>query len=436
MPLLQTNSSRLLHWFEYTYVVILLGTLTQGPVNKIWEGSGQVDPRPIEIAKLATYILVQAPAAFLLVRRGISRNLLKGPIGVLLLFVGWMLFSTIWATSSSNTIFESVTLVLTCSVGLYVARSFKLIEQLSLFFVAMQPGLISSWYAVQQKWPVSIQPEDGDWIGIYFNRNSLAPPAALGSMAAAALLWVVLVRRPKWWIVFSLTLIAATLLDSYLLLRSGSLTSLGAIVVFGLVWLFWTLIRWWQRRKNISPKQMLRVVYTSFLFGTVILTWVGFRFQNALLNRLSRNIDFNGREVLWRFSWSGFKNRPVIGWGWMSAWRTQEFFKDREFWWALTNSYWSHSAMMDVLLGGGIVGSTLLTVAIVWSGARQLGSVCSEISGQWAFAATWFVIAASTQESFIIGNHFMLVLLVSSMVGYQPDQKDDSFNKTISPAQV
>ncbi len=437
MPLLQTNSSRLLHWFEYTYVVILLGTLTQGPVNKIWEGSGQVDPRPIEIAKLATYILVQAPAAFLLVRRGISRNLLKGPIGVLLLFVGWMLFSTIWATSSSNTIFESVTLVLTCSVGLYVARSFRLIEQLSLFFVAMQPGLIFSWYAVQQKWPVSIQPEDGDWIGIYFNRNSLAPPAALGSMAAAALLWVVLVRRPKWWIVFSLTLIAATLLDSYLLLRSGSLTSLGAIVVFGLVWLFWTLIRWWQRRKNISPKQMLRVVYTSFLFGTVILTWVGFRFQNALLNRLSRNIDFNGREVLWRFSWSGFKNRPISGWGWMSAWRTREFFnKDREFWWALTNSYWSHSAMMDVLLGGGIVGATLLTVAIVWSGARQLGSVCSEISGQWAFAATWFVIAASTQESFIIGNHFMLVLLVSSMVGYQPDQKDDSFNKTISPAQV
>lgn len=436
MRSLQTNSSRIWLWLEYAYVVALFATLTQGPVNKIWEASGQVDARAIEITKFATYILIQAPAAFLLVRRGISKNLLKGPIGVLLLFIGWMLFSTIWATSSSNTVFESVTLVLTGSVGLYVARSFRLIEQLTLFFIAMQPGLVFSWFAVQQNWAGSVQPEDGSWVGIYFNRNSLAPPAALGLLAASALLWVVLVRRPKWWIAFSLTLIAATSLDSYLLLRSGSSTSLGAIVVFGLVWLFWTVIRWWQRHKNISPKQMLRVVYTSFLFGTVILTWVGFRFQGALLDRLGRKIDFNGREVLWRFSWSGFKNRPIIGWGWMSAWRSQEFFKKRDFWWALTNNYWSHSAIMDVLLGGGIIGATLLVVAIVWSGARQLRSVGSEISGQWAFAATWFVIAASTQESFIIGNHFMWVLLISSMIGYQPDQKDDSLNKTNSTAQV
>ncbi len=436
VQLLQTNSSRLMHWLEYTYVVILLGTLTQGPVNKIWEGSGQVDPRAIEITKFATYILIQAPAVFMLVRRGISKNLLNGPIGVLLLFVGWMLFSTIWATSSSNTVFESVTLVLTCSVGLYVARSFRLIEQLGLFFVAMQPGLIFSWYAVRQNWSGSVQPEDGDWVGIYFNRNSLAPPAALGLLAASALLWIVLVRRPKWWIAFALILLATTFFDSYLLVRSGSLTSVGAIIVFGLVWLFWTVIRWWQRRQNISLRQMLRVVYTSFLFGTVFLTWLGFRFQSTLLERLGREIDFNGREVLWRFSWSGFKDRPIIGWGWMSAWRTQAFFRDREFWWALTNNYWSHSAMMDVLLGGGIIGAALLLVAIIWSGARQLGSVCSEISGQWAFAATWFVIAASTQESFVIGNHFMLVLLVSSMIGYQADQNDDSSNKTSSPAQV
>ena len=435
VQLLQTNSSRLMHWLEYTYVVVLLGTLTQGPVNKIWEGSGQVDPRAIEITKFATYILIQAPAVFMLVRRGISKNLLKEPIGVLLLFVGWMLFSTIWATSSSNTVFESVTLVLTCSVGLYVARSFRLIEQLGLFFVAMQPGLIFSWYAVRQNWSGSVQPEDGDWVGIYFNRNSLAPPAALGLLAASALLWVVLVRRQKWWFVFALILLGSTFFDSYLLLRSGSLTSLGAIIVFGLVWLFWTVIRWWQRRKNISPRQMLRVVYPSFLLGVVVTTWLGFRFQSVLLNRLGRKIDFNGREVLWRFSWSGFKDKPIIGWGWMSAWRTEKFF-DREFWWALTNNYWSHSAMMDVLLGGGIIGATLLIVAIVWSGARQLGSVCSEISGQWAFAATWFVIAASTQESFIIGNHFMLVLLVSSMIGYQADKNTDVVNKTISPAQV
>lgn len=436
VQLAQTNSSRLWHWLEYSYVAILLATLTQGPVNKIWEGSGQVDARPIEITKFATYFLIQAPAVLLLVHRGVSRKSFQGPIGVLLAFVGWMLLSTIWATSSSNTIFEGVTLLTTCSVGLYVAKSFRLIEQLSLFCLAMQPGLFFSWFAVNRNWSSSIQPEDGSWVGIYFNRNSLAPPAALGVLTALALLWIVFIRRPKWWNFFALFLLAIALFDGYLLARSGSSTSVGAMVVFGLVWLFWSAIRVVNRRKRISPEQMLRTVYPSFLLGTIVATWLGFRFQEVFLEQLGRKVDFNGRAVLWGFSWTGFIDRPIFGWGWMSAWRTQDFFKDREFWWALTNNYWSHSAIMDVLLGGGVIGAALLVVAIVWSGAQRLTTVCSETSGQFAFAAVWFVIAASTQESFIIGNHFMWILLVSSMFGFQNYEDSGISKKTIVPEKV
>ncbi len=340
------NFLRLWQWLEYSYVVVLLATLTQGPVNKIWEGSGQVDPKVIEVTKFASYLLVQAPAVLLLVRRGISKTQLTGPIGVLLCFVGWMLFSTLWATSSSNTLFEAVTLAMTCFAGLYVARSFTLFQQLSLFFVAMQPGLFFSWYAVRQNWSSSIQIEDGNWIGIYFNRNSLAPTAALGLLCAAALVWIVLIRRPKWWIVLTPVLLALLMFDGLMLLRSGSSTSVGAVLVFGAVWFFWTVIRWLQRRIKISPRQMLRGVYTSFLVLLIFMTSLVFYFQQKLLDLVGRNIDFNGREVLWRFSWDGFTDRPIFGWGWMSAWRTQGFFSNREFWWSLTNSYWSHSAMM------------------------------------------------------------------------------------------
>ncbi len=415
------NFLRLWQWLEYSYVVVLLATLTQGPVNKIWEGSGQVDPKVIEVTKFASYLLVQAPAVLLLVRKGISKKQLTGPVGVLLGFVGWMLLSTLWATSSSNTLFEAVTLAMTCFAGLYVARSFTLFQQLSLFFVAMQPGLFFSWYAVRQNWSSSIQIEDGNWIGIYFNRNSLAPTAALGLLCAAALVWIVLIRRPKWWIVLTPVLLALLMFDGLMLLRSGSSTSVGAVLVFGAVWFFWTVIRWLQQRIKISPRQMLRGVYTSFLVLLIFMTTLIFYFQQKLLDLVGRNIDFNGREVLWRFSWDGFTDRPIFGWGWMSAWRTQGFFSNREFWWSLTNSYWSHSAMMDVLLGGGVIGATLLVVVIVWSGAQQLERVYTQIAGQWTFAATWFVIAASTQESFIIGNHFLWLLLVASMTGAKND---------------
>ena len=417
----QTNYLRFWYWLEYLYVAVLVATLTQGPVNKIWEGSSQIDSRVIEITKFATYLLVQAPAAFLLTRRGISKKQLTGPVGVLLGFVGWMLLSTLWATSSSNTLFEAVTLAMTCFAGLYVATSFTLVQQLNLFFVAMQPGLFFSWYAVRQNWSSSIQIEDGNWIGIYFNRNSLAPTAALGLLCAAALVWIVLIRRPKWWIVLTPVLLALLMFDGLMLLRSGSSTSVGAVLVFGAVWLFWTVIRWLQRRIKISSRQILQGVYTSFLALLIFITTLVFYFQQKLLDLVGRKIDFNGRNVLWRFSWDGFTDRPIFGWGWMSAWRTQGFFSNRKFWWSLTNSYWSHSAMMDVLLGGGVIGATLLVVVIVWSGAQQLERVYTQTAGQWTFAATWFVIAASTQESFIIGNHFLWLLLVASMTGVKDD---------------
>lgn len=89
---------------------------------------------------------------------------------------------------------------------------------------------------------------------------------------------------------------------------------------------------------------------------------------------------------------------------------------------------------MDVLVGGGIVGGSLLALAIVWSGARQVGRVDTQMVGQWVFAATWFVIAASTQESFITGNHFMWLLLVALIAGYRDETKINFQTKTIVPA--
>jgi len=122
--------------------------------------------------------------------------------------------------------------------------------------------------------------------------------------------------------------------------------------------------------------------------------------------------------VLWRFSIAGFRERIVLGWGWMSAWQSPNFFKVLgDYVLPAETNTWSHSAVMDVLLGGGLIGAGLLVLAILWSGARQLERVISRTAGQWTFAATWFVIAASTQESFIVGNHFLWLVLVACLAG-------------------
>jgi O-antigen ligase len=281
----------------------------------------------------------------------------------------------------------------------------------------MQPGLLISWYAVRNNWSGAVNFDENYWIGIYFNRNSLAPPAALGLLAAGALAWILINRKPKYWFLSTVILVDVMILDLGLLIRSKSSTSLGAIAVFIFVWGFWTAIRWSQRRRSFTSDQLTQQIYPIFLFALTLLIWLSFRFQARFSQIFKSEIDFNGRTLLWRFSWDGFLDRPIIGWGWFSAWNTPNFFHEREFWWALTSTKWSHSAVMDVLLGGGVIGAGLLILAIVWSGARQLDRVFTQTAGQWTFAATWFVIAASTQESFIVGNHFLWLLLVASMAG-------------------
>lgn len=275
--MLDLKSHQILTWLEYLYVVVLLSLLTQGPVLKLWEASGQVDSNIIDVTKFATYLVVQIPALMLLSHRGIPSSLLRGPAGVLLAFCGWMLLSTMWATLSSYTLIESVSLFVTCLAGLYIARSFTLFQQLSLFLVGMQPGLVVSWFAVRNNWSLSVLSENGAWIGIYFNRNSLAPPAALGLLAAVALLRIVVRRRTNW--LFALLLLAVSVLDATLLFRSESSTSLGAIVVFGIVWIFWSMVHLLERQK-LTPGQKLQIVYPSFLIGVTLFTWMGVHYQN------------------------------------------------------------------------------------------------------------------------------------------------------------
>ena len=420
--MLGLKSHQILTWLEYFYVVVLLGFLTQGPVLKIWEASGYIDAGIISNTKFSTYLIVQVPALLLLFRRGIPASLLKGPVGVLLAFCAWMFISTFWSTFSSYSLVESFTLTVTCLAGLYIARSFTLLQQLTLFLVAMQPGLVVSWYAVRNNWSGAVNFDENYWIGIYFNRNSLAPPAALGLLAALALAWVLIIRRPKYWAVFLCVLFDVMLLDLGLLIRSKSSTSIGAIAVFIFVWGFWTTVRWLQRRKVFVLDQLVQLVYPGFLSVLIILILLTFRFQENLQRIFNSKIDFNGRTMLWRFSWSGFVDKPIFGWGWFSAWNTPNFFHGREFWWAISSTTWSHSGIMDVLLGGGVIGAGLLVRAILWSGARQLERAQTQIAGQWTFAATWFVLAAATQESFIVGNHFMWLLLVSAMSGSRDDR--------------
>jgi len=201
-----------------------------------------------------------------------------------------------------------------------------------------------------------------------------------------------------------------------MLFHTRSNTSVGGAVVFAAVWAFWTVVRSLMRRKRINKEALHRFVYPIFIASATLLTWATVRLQSVVLSFFGETIDFNGRSELWRYSWIGFLERPILGWGWMSAWRTPNFFK-HDRWWTITNTGWSHSGFMDVLLGGGVFAGLLLIAVILWGGYRHLEFATTETAAQWTPAIMFFVLATATQESFFVGNHFLWVLFVAAIAG-------------------
>ena len=403
-------------WCEYAYVVVLLFALTQGPVLSMWFASSTQGQTNAVSAQLLTFIAVQIPALILLGYRRVPRSSLIGPVGLLGLFCGWMWLSTVWATLGQHTIVEATTLFVTFLTGVYLARSFSLLEQLILVVVAMQPGLLWSRYAIANNWSNSVD-QNGNWVGIYFNRNSLAPVAMVSCLAASALLWIVVMRRGKKWpITVLVILVDVVLFGAVMLFHTRSNTSVGGAVVFAAVWAFWTVVRSLMRRKRITSDALHRFVYPIFIASATLLTWATVRLQSVVLSFFGETIDFNGRSELWRYSWIGFLEKPFLGWGWMSAWRTPNFFK-HDRWWTITNTGWSHSGFMDVLLGGGVLAGLALIAALLWGGYRHLEFATTETAAQWTPAIMFFVLATATQESFFVGNHFLWVLFVAAVAG-------------------
>ena len=414
--------SSLLRWCEYGYVVVMLFTLTQGPVYSLWFASSLAVPAGAPSAHLLMFVAVQAPALLLLGYRRLPRASLLGPVGLLGLFCGWMWLSTAWATFGQHTIVESTTLCITFLTGVYLARSFSLLEQLTLVVVAMQPGLIWSRYAIANNWSNSVD-QNGNWVGIYFNRNSLAPVAMISCLAASALLWIVLMRRGKNWPVTLIAiLIDVILFGASMLVHARSKTSFGGAAAFVAVWVFWTIVRSLSRRNKLVQSRLKTVVYPIFVIGFTVLSYVTVRIQDVVLGVFGEVSEFNGRSAMWHYSWTGFLDRPIIGWGWLSAWRTPPFMH-RDLWWSFVDTGWSHSGIMDVLLGGGIIGAALFVGALIWGSFRHMDHVTTIPASQWTPAIIFFVLGATTQESFIIGNHFLWVLLVAAISASAYDNK-------------
>lgn len=98
-----------------------------------------------------------------------------------------------------------------------------------------------------------------------------------------------------------------------------------------------------------------------------------------------------------------------------------------DLWWTVEGVSWSHNAYLDLLLGGGVLAVVLFAAAVVWGVYRLVPTDLGNPLESWSIAFIFFYLAMCTQESFIIGNHFLWMLFVAVLtsgttIEKQPDQ--------------
>ncbi len=408
------SMQRLLRAAEVGYALAVLFALTQGPVYRLWTESGQYQQfialPTIGHAYFATFVAVQLPALCLVARR-LSATFIAERRGQLLMaLLLWLGLSVLWSTLARHSLPEFVSLFLTTSFGVYLAVSFRPAVFWRIVVGAMSFGLAISLIAILRDWEGAVGSEDGHWIGIYFNRNSLAPVAAVALLAAIGMLCT----QPKWRSSGGLVVLVASVIITFgavaTLWRAESRTSPLALSAAVGVLAVWQLLRLLFERFWSSLSGYSATLATSI---SAVALFVALRLFGGLSTISAELVTFNSRSGVWAQNWTGFLEKPFQGWGWMAARKTPSFFR-QGVWWAAFETDWSHNGYHDLLLGGGVLAAVLFA-GVVWFGMREMGSHASLSETIPSFLLVAFVLTAATQESFFIGAHFLWALLIAGL---------------------
>ena len=401
---------------EFVYATLALFALTQGPVLRLWSQSavlaGELPNPSIPHVQFSTYVALQLPALALLVRRISSQWLCERANVALFAFIGWLGATVMWSSFARHSLPEFVALTLTTAFGLYLATSFSWKQLWWLIASAMALGVGISWVAIMRLWAGAVNFQEDYWVGIYYNRNSLAPVAATAIIASVALTLNALKSSKAKVATSTIAALALAAFASIELWRSESQTSPAALAISGLACVMWLVLS--ALALKMKPlARMGRFTSTITLIVTALAVFFALRQEIAVGGVETATTAFNQRSGLWTLSWDGFLRKPWHGWGWMAAWRDPQFLlSSGEPTWMAWGLEWSHSGYHDVLLGGG-VPAAFLFAAYLWFSSRRI--IASPLrAGVAQMLLIVYVLAAATQESFFIGSHFLWALLVAA----------------------
>ncbi len=244
---------------------------------------------------------------------------------------------------------------------------------------------------------------DGNWIGLYTNRNSLAPMAALGVIAG--LYWLVpgVTAASGYRRAWGPVLVAVSLAT---LVGAGSRTAALALVAALTLVTVFGLVAGASRSHCWPPSRTWSVVAC----GGLVAVGAGLAVVAAAWNVST----FVQRREIWGLLWDRVLERPWGGYGFFAFWEVPEMVAGN----VLLQRGSAHNSLVETALGLGVAGTVpfvMIAVLAAVNAARGLWLRPSAGTGMWA-AVTIFILLENITESFVLWfSHIWVLLLAAAL---------------------
>lgn len=406
----------------FVYSALLTLVMLHFPVAKFWlslMNSGRLNDLPTSGLQ-ATILIVHVPAVFLLARHEAITRLIRDSwsIKVVLSLLGIAGISTAWSVLPGQTFWDWSVIVSSVLGAVFMGAFLDLERFLLSILVAIQISIFLSIWAVKRNWSSALQPDSVHWQGIFGNRNTLAPVAAMGVLTSISMILLMLIGRQRarpLTRLYSVLLLTACLTSSmYVLIKTKSLTSwagLSFALILAFITLVATLLNDHRPHRNMSAGFIVWIAgLVSIVVGFVLISI----FSGVISSRFARYGKLSGRFDYWKADLNGIIKRPITGWGWNSAWLSEAFRLEV----APRNTplNWSHSAWLDFGLGMGIAGLILGLAWLVLLLKQASAAAVASPKMIAVLAMDGFAIVVMSMESMSWVFHWFFALIVGGSI--------------------
>ena len=328
-------------------------------------------------------------------------------------FVVWMVASSAWSLNPELTRGRSLVYVGLAAFA-WIISDLEFTDFRRALAVATGAAVGASLVAVALSDSIGAD-FNGDWRGIYTNRNSLAPIAAV-----AVLVGVSLVIESR-----GIRRVAAGLLVVFAALAlagSGSRTAwLALLVAMGAAFVL------------VGARVGGRRYGARVRSAVLVAGFAGAAAAMAVLSWLWGEPTFEQRRTIWDLVRDRIAERPLQGFGWFNVWTDAEFVSEH---YLLTRGS-AHGSFFEVWLGLGLVG---LIPFLVIVGLALHGTITEAWRRPSVESWTWlalvlFLVVENLTESFVLWFSYNWVLLMAAALRSGVGRRSTIEPRTLVPSE-